>query len=111
MYYFMHGVFISLALVVFIIFVAIFKRHERQRQFLPLFVSLSTMIPRMFLFSLDGQLTNYEWLFLMVEGVLGAVLVLIFMQSLPLLSKDRSEEHTSELQSRGHLVCRLLLEK
>src|SRR5690625_6548929 len=23
---------------------------------------------------------------------------------------ERSEEHTSELQSRGHLVCRLLLE-
>src|SRR5690625_116482 len=27
------------------------------------------------------------------------------------LSVRRSEEHTSELQSRGHLVCRLLLEK
>src|SRR2546429_5149329 len=27
------------------------------------------------------------------------------------LSKTRSEEHTSELQSRLHLVCRLLLEK
>src|SRR5690625_5966123 len=27
------------------------------------------------------------------------------------LQKRRSEEHTSELQSRGHLVCRLLLEK
>src|SRR5215208_8040414 len=26
-------------------------------------------------------------------------------------SRPRSEEHTSELQSRGHLVCRLLLEK
>src|SRR5439155_24798756 len=26
-------------------------------------------------------------------------------------AKTRSEEHTSELQSRGHLVCRLLLEK
>src|SRR5690625_4767740 len=26
-------------------------------------------------------------------------------------AKGRSEEHTSELQSRGHLVCRLLLEK
>src|SRR2546422_3946770 len=26
-------------------------------------------------------------------------------------SKQRSEEHTSELQSRLHLVCRLLLEK
>src|SRR5690625_5866520 len=26
-------------------------------------------------------------------------------------TEPRSEEHTSELQSRGHLVCRLLLEK
>src|SRR5699024_11519339 len=29
----------------------------------------------------------------------------------PPISKDRSEEHTSELQSRFDLVCRLLLEK
>src|SRR5690625_5647814 len=29
----------------------------------------------------------------------------------PFLLSLRSEEHTSELQSRGHLVCRLLLEK
>src|SRR5690554_4569421 len=28
-----------------------------------------------------------------------------------LVHVDRSEEHTSELQSRPHLVCRLLLEK
>src|SRR5207253_9256395 len=28
-----------------------------------------------------------------------------------ILPRRRSEEHTSELQSRGHLVCRLLLEK
>src|SRR5690625_6917016 len=27
-----------------------------------------------------------------------------------LITRSRSEEHTSELQSRGHLVCRLLLE-
>src|SRR5437660_12629633 len=27
------------------------------------------------------------------------------------MNHPRSEEHTSELQSRGHLVCRLLLEK
>src|SRR5690625_7551964 len=30
---------------------------------------------------------------------------------LPPPIRTRSEEHTSELQSRGHLVCRLLLEK
>src|SRR5437870_9688189 len=35
-----------------------------------------------------------------------AVLVLFSIVALV-----RSEEHTSELQSRGHLVCRLLLEK
>src|SRR5258708_17383543 len=29
----------------------------------------------------------------------------------PPLLRDRSEEHTSELQSPDHLVCRLLLEK
>src|SRR2546429_4483714 len=31
--------------------------------------------------------------------------------TMPKTSADRSEEHTSELQSRLHLVCRLLLEK
>src|SRR5690554_7775980 len=31
--------------------------------------------------------------------------------ALVLLTIQRSEEHTSELQSRPHLVCRLLLEK
>src|SRR3989449_4559775 len=30
---------------------------------------------------------------------------------LEFVGEDRSEEHTSELQSRLHLVCRLLLEK
>src|SRR5687768_18001057 len=35
-----------------------------------------------------------------------------WLQGTPLESADkRSEEHTSELQSRLHLVCRLLLEK
>src|SRR3712207_7538114 len=29
----------------------------------------------------------------------------------PLWGRERSEEHTSELQSRQYLVCRLLLEK
>src|SRR3989442_9167347 len=32
-------------------------------------------------------------------------------KTLEALPDDRSEEHTSELQSRPHLVCRLLLEK
>src|SRR5437870_10645145 len=42
------------------------------------------------------------------EGV-GSLLRRSVIHYVPVLS--RSEEHTSELQSRGHLVCRLLLEK
>src|SRR5690625_6945759 len=42
---------------------------------------------------------------LVIAGLLPAI-----AQSLQ-VSVSRSEEHTSELQSRGHLVCRLLLEK
>src|SRR3989442_10026806 len=35
----------------------------------------------------------------------------VLRPSLPPMKSSRSEEHTSELQSRPHLVCRLLLEK
>src|SRR5437870_10931324 len=41
----------------------------------------------------------------------GGVLFLDELGELPPAMQARSEEHTSELQSRGHLVCRLLLEK
>src|SRR2546429_1454028 len=34
-----------------------------------------------------------------------------FAQFAQIIQANRSEEHTSELQSRLHLVCRLLLEK
>src|SRR5207244_9262888 len=33
------------------------------------------------------------------------------VQSVPVAIRPRSEQHTSELQSPDHLVCRLLLEK
>src|SRR5690625_5795756 len=40
----------------------------------------------------------------------GAYTTYLFNEGIDKVLK-RSEEHTSELQSRGHLVCRLLLEK
>src|SRR3712207_8726802 len=39
--------------------------------------------------------------------ILGGILMTVFLVGLV----GRSEEHTSELQSRQYLVCRLLLEK
>src|SRR5690625_6952889 len=44
-----------------------------------------------------------------ISGVKTAITLLMFGAVSMMLT--RSEEHTSELQSRGHLVCRLLLEK
>src|SRR5690625_466853 len=43
-----------------------------------------------------------------LAGIPIAVKDVLDVQGMP---TARSEEHTSELQSRGHLVCRLLLEK
>src|SRR5207302_2928413 len=45
--------------------------------------------------------------------VVGVVLILFWWVNIGALTlvADRSEEHTSELQSRENLVCRLLLEK
>src|SRR6266498_4175877 len=40
-----------------------------------------------------------------------AAVATVLTVSAPISSASRSEEHTSELQSRPHLVCRLLLEK
>src|SRR3712207_7113646 len=54
--------------------------------------------------ALDAQ-TGHKVMELMRELALGDERALI------VVTHDRSEEHTSELQSRQYLVCRLLLEK
>src|SRR5690625_6236074 len=50
---------------------------------------------------LTNPFTENNWLPLLFGLIFTVILVIIAF---------RSEEHTSELQSRGHLVCRLLLE-
>src|SRR5690625_5437572 len=68
------------------------KKHPKNRVFFYLSISIPLFFSR-----------RFTALFKSSNSPLG---------DLPLtLSTKRSEEHTSELQSRGHLVCRLLLEK
>src|SRR5207253_9029550 len=50
------------------------------------------------------------WYFLMNRMSVGATVAWYDASNIR-QALARSEEHTSELQSRGHLVCRLLLEK
>src|SRR5437870_6915964 len=47
----------------------------------------------------------------LAQGAITVFTVIIITVNLVVDMLYRSEEHTSELQSRGHLVCRLLLEK
>src|SRR5688572_32562275 len=47
----------------------------------------------------------------MKQRILTIVAVAVLVSSVACSSGNRSEEHTSELQSQSNLVCRLLLEK
>src|SRR5436305_9068092 len=52
------------------------------------------------------------WMFLAASALALVIAVLTVIGHALLVARaKRSEEHTSELQSRPHLVCRLLLEK
>src|SRR2546429_6894099 len=74
----------------------------------------STLFPYTTLFRSSFQLAHAASLLLVsgFGGVGGSALAAAFVgMNYSRLARSRSEEHTSELQSRLHLVCRLLLEK
>src|SRR2546422_5889852 len=77
-------------------------------------VSRLVLLPVVVVLLLAG-LFNQGQFFLLVPVLINAVLLIAFGRTLlwgpPMVETFRSEEHTSELQSRLHLVCRLLLEK
>src|SRR5690554_7617775 len=73
-------------------------------------LTIGNALRRVLLSSLEGyaitsvRIEGVEHEFSTIAGVVEDVTEFI-------LNLKRSEEHTSELQSRPHLVCRLLLEK
>src|SRR2546422_6912405 len=84
----------------------------------------STLFPYTTLFRSEEQLKRLKLIFDNVstaalalydartaELIIGSPRYLDIVSRLHKLDGNRSEEHTSELQSRLHLVCRLLLEK
>src|SRR2546430_5437196 len=59
-----------------------------------------------------STLFPYTTLFRSLASLQGQHIPCLFLTTLfDCLSNQRSEEHTSELQSQSNLVCRLLLEK
>ncbi|WP_010094847.1 stage II sporulation protein E [Ornithinibacillus scapharcae] len=99
------GLFVGIAMFFFLILATIFKNIKGQYAKIPILVFLATVGPRICLYSFSGQLTSYEWMLILVEGVLGTVLVLIFMQSVPLLSKNR---YRPTLKNE-EIVCMIIL--
>src|SRR5690554_7186816 len=76
----------------------------------------STLFPYTTLFRSPANSTPIELSLLTWRYVLLLSMYLLSLRSAPSVwvgtrFSARSEEHTSELQSRPHLVCRLLLEK
>src|SRR5687768_18149089 len=65
-----------------------------------------------FLFtSCASIVSKSNWPFSVDSNPSGAKVIITNKKGKEIFSGRRSEEHTSELQSRLHLVCRLLLEK
>src|SRR3989442_8984366 len=73
----------------------------------------STLFPYTTLFRSLGALSFYDYWEKSAShyGVTRQVLEGAARADTTIAHQNRSEEHTSELQSRPHLVCRLLLEK
>ncbi|MEI3604578.1 stage II sporulation protein E [Pseudogracilibacillus sp. SE30717A] len=99
-----HAVFVSISVVVFMV-LAHFLKNRNNIRILMLFIFLSTILTRLFLYSLSNQITPYEWVHLFIEGVLGIVLFLIFMQSLPLLALKRYQPALKNEE----LICIVIL--
>ena len=100
-----HGFFVIVAMVVYIFFASLFKHMNHQQRIIPIIVFFSSLLARILHYSLFNQVTSYEWMLAAVEGVLSAVLVLIFMQSIPLLSPKRYKPSLKNEE----IVCMIIL--
>src|SRR5690625_87184 len=84
---------------------ASFLKDRTNFKLLILFVFFSTVMTRVFLYSLLSKITIYEALHLVMEGVLGTVLLLIFMQSITLISLKRYQPTLKNEE----LICIIIL--
>lgn len=98
------AVFVCLSLFIFVLMFNVMQK-KRKVSFMMSFVLLSTICTRVFLYSLQGEIHVLHWLSLVVEGVLGAVLFVIFMQSIPLIARKK---YRASIKSE-ELICIVIL--
>src|SRR5207253_11482067 len=70
---------------------------------------LADKLPQLVSTGIDAKVLGFTAAVAILTGIISGILPALHLSRANV--NQRSEEHTSELQSRGHLVCRLLLEK
>ncbi|MRG88188.1 stage II sporulation protein E [Salinibacillus xinjiangensis] len=100
-----HAIYLFSSLFLFCILAALFKKASNQQKIIPLFVFISCLIPRISGHVLIGQVETYQWVLTIVEAGLSVVLVLIFMQSVPILSPKRVKKDLKNEE----IVCVMIL--
>src|SRR5438309_11707968 len=90
----------------------LYQRHVFLCLFLHFFFLMIRRPPRSTLFPYTTLFRSKVASFIVTLATLGVAngVILLYTGARP-IAVQRSEEHTSELQSQFHLVCRLLLEK
>lgn len=100
-----HALFTLIGMVAFLFLANLCRKMKREQIAIPICAFVATTLSRLFIYSLSGKLSVYEWALLAVEGLLGALLVLIFMQSLPLLSPKKYKP----VLKNEEIVCMIIL--
>ncbi len=88
-YSFGHGGFILGASVTFLLLSAALHKVKQPQKWLPTMALIASLIPRTASLAFLDRWHLYEIILMAAEGILSFILVLIFMQSLPLLSPQK----------------------
>ncbi|QGH32660.1 stage II sporulation protein E [Gracilibacillus salitolerans] len=100
-----HSFYIFLSISILIVLSFFIYRSKSIERILPFFVFFAASIPRISIYAMTTKLTYLEWVIALVEGILAAVLLLIFMQSIPLLSPKRYKP----ILKNEEIVCFIIL--
>lgn len=97
-------VYIALSIGVFMLFTYFLKERDDSKMLIVI-VFLAMALTRLALFSIAGELNVMQGASLLIEGMLGGVLLLIFMQSMPLIAQRKYKAHLKSEE----LVCLVIL--
>jgi stage II sporulation protein E len=100
-----HTLYLFVSLLIFLFLAASFKKVESMQRWVPYFVFFAALLPRISGFVIAGSVETYEWVFTIVEAGLSVVLVLIFMQSVPLILPRRFKKDLKNEE----IVCMIIL--